>query len=288
MFKRYAATALSKTDDVWDLITGKEQYNKALPIAVVLTMSATVSEMDAGAVISNMDVNGKFALQSLMLQPKVAFENPEVTYSVPAYQTACGSCDIMSHILDLEYFNNQGSMDMLKRLQEEVLKTVIKYAPIAIKEPENYEARANLMWASSWALNGFLYGGVAQPPVCHCMEHELSAYYDITHGHGLAILIPRWLQYVLDEQTAADIYRFDINCFGVDSLLLQMQGAKKAIEALSNFFFNTLGLKSHLSELGIDNKHFTAMAKSACRGGVLQAFKPLAQKDIEAIYSMCL
>ena len=119
------------------------------------------------------------------------FLDPTNTFTVSAYQTASGSADIMSHVFDVAYFSKQTGMDMLLRMQEDVLKTVVKHAPIAVTTPDDYEARANLMWASSWALNGFLYDGLAQATVCHFMEHELSAFYDITHGHGLAILTPR-------------------------------------------------------------------------------------------------
>lgn len=117
------------------------------------------------------------------------------------------------------------------------------------------------MWASSWALNGFLYDGLQQDTVCHSMEHELSAFYDITHGHGLAILTPRWLGYILDEETAPRIKRFGVNVMGVDAGLSDMDGAKAAIKAMSEFYFDTLGLKSRLSDLGIDDSKFELMAK---------------------------
>ena len=152
-------------------------------------------------------------------------------------------------------------MDMLLRMQEEVLKTVVKYAPNAFKTPDDYEARANLMWAASWALNGFLYDGVFQATVCHSMEHELSAFYDITHGHGLAILTPRWLSYILDkdEETAPRIKRFGVNVLGVDGSLSELDEAKEAIRA-----------------------------KKACGGDVLHGFTDLTPDDVEKIYRMCL
>ena len=160
---------------------------------------------------------------------------------------------------------------------------------MALNTPDDYEARANLMWASSWALNDFLYDGFFQATVCHAMEHELSAFYDITHGHGLAILTPRWLSYVLNEETASIIKRFGVNVMGVDESLSLMDGAKAAIDALSKFFFDTLGLKSRLSDLGIDDKDFAVMAKKACgQSGVLHGFTDLTPKDVEAIYRMCL
>ena len=175
------------------------------------------------------------------------------------------------------------------RFGKRVLKTVVKYAPVAVNKPDDYEARANLMWASSWALNNFLYDGFFQATVCHSMEHELSAFYDITHGHGLAILTPRWLAYVLDEETAPIIQRFGVNVMGLDGSLPAMEGAKAAIKALETFFFEILGLKSHLSDLGIDDKNFVLMAKKACGpNGVLHGFTDLTPADVEKIYRMCL
>ncbi|MCX7714224.1 MAG: iron-containing alcohol dehydrogenase [Clostridia bacterium] len=274
--------------DSWDLVTHKVPVTKALPIVTILTLSATGSEMDSGAVISNIDTNEKLGLLHPLLQPKVSFLDPANTYSVNAFQTACGSVDILSHIFDCYYFTASKKMDMADRIMEEVIKTVIKYAPIAIKEPENYEARANLMWASSWALNDFLTTGVSQVPVCHAMEHELSAFYDITHGLGLAIITPRWMKYVLDETTAPQFKKFGVNIFGVDESLPDMQGAERAIECLSDFLFNTLGLQSTLTEIGIDDKNFKIMAKKACWGSVLPSLKPLGAQDIEEIFKMCL
>lgn len=287
--KGIAAAAKYDGDDVWDLVTRKASVTETLPIITVLTIAATGSEMDGGCVISNTDTNEKCGYFAPDNHPDVSFLDPTNTFSVSAYQTASGSVDIMSHIFDVAYFSKQSCMDMLTRLQEEVLKTVVKFAPVAINIPDDYEARANLMWASSLALNDFLYEGFNQATVCHAMEHELSAFYDITHGHGLAILTPRWLTYVLDEETAPIIKRFGINVMGVDESLSLMDGAKATIEALSTFFFDTLGLKSRLSDLGIDDRSFAVMAKKACgQNGVLHGFTNLTPKDVEAIYRMCL
>lgn len=189
--KAIAATAKYDGDDCWDLVTHKAEVTETLPIVTILTLSATGSEMDGGCVISNVDTNEKYGYFAPHNNPRVSFLDPTNTFTVSAYQTASGSADIMSHIFDVAYFSTQDEMDMLLRMQEEVLKTVVKYAPVAIKTPDDYEARANLMWASSWALNGFLYDGLSQATICHMIEHELSAFYDITHGHGLAIVTPR-------------------------------------------------------------------------------------------------
>lgn len=282
------AAAAFYEGDSWDLVTQKAPVTKALPIFSVLTLSATGSEMDSGAVISNIDTNEKYGLLHPLFQPKVSFLDPTVTYSVNAFQTACGGADILSHIFDVSYFTNSPKMDMIDRVMEEVIKTVVKYAPVAVNEPSNYEARANLMWASSWALNGFLRTGGGQAVSCHAMEHELSAYYDITHGLGLAILTPRWMTYILDETNAPQFKKFGVQVFGVDAALSDMEGAKKAISSLSEFLFETLGLQRTLTEIGIDETHFRAMAKNACGGDVLQGYKPLTPDDVENIFRMCL
>lgn len=272
----------------WDLVTHKAPVTKALPLLTVLTLAATGSEMDAGGVISNMDTNEKYGLMHPLLQPKVSFLDPANTYSVSEFQTACGSADIMAHVFDVFYFTATEKIDMIDRVMEDVIKTVVKYAPIAVKEPENYQARANLMWASTWALNGFLTSGGFQAASCHAMEHELSAFYDITHGLGLAILMPRWMEYILDESTAPQFKKFGVNVFGVDTSLSDMEGAKRAIASLSDFLFKELGLTSTLTEIGIDDANFKTMAKKACGGDVLQGFKHLTPKDVENIFRMCL
>ena len=282
------AAAAFYAGDSWDLVTHKAPVTKALPVFTVLTLSATGSEMDTGCVISNMDTNEKYGLLHPLLLPKVSFLDPTNTFSVSAFQTAAGAADIMSHIFDVFYFTQSAKMDMVDRVMEDVLKTVVRFAPVAAGEPGNYEARANLMWASTWALNGFLQTGGGQAASCHAMEHELSAYYDITHGLGLAILTPRWLEYILDESTAPQIKQFGVRVFGADESLSAMDGAKKAIDRLSEFLFETLGLQRTLTEIGIDDKHFKAMAKNACGGDVMYGFKPLTPEDVENIYRMCL
>ena len=287
--KAIAATAKYEGDDCWDLISGKAAVGENLPLVTVLTLAATGSEMDIGGVISNLELNEKQPIFGPTLRPNVSFLDPANTFTVSPYQTASGSADIMSHIFDVAYFSKQDQMDMLTRVQEEVLRTVVKYAPIAVRQPDDYEARANLMWASSWALNGFLFDGLEQDAVCHRMEHELSAFYDITHGHGLAILTPRWLTCILDEETAPRIRRFGVRVLNVDPALPLMEGAKASIAALETFFFDALGLDRRLSDLGIDETNFKLMAKKACGPeGKMEGFTVLTPEDVETIYRMCL
>ncbi|WP_027129013.1 iron-containing alcohol dehydrogenase [Fusobacterium perfoetens] len=273
--------------DPWDLVIGKAKIEKALPLVSILTLSATGSEMDIFGVISNMDSNDKVGFASKEVLPKVSFLDPKNTFTVSPYQTACGSVDILSHIIET-YFNQEESMYMLDTFMEGMMKTVIKYAPIAMKDPKNEEARANLMWTSSWAINGFVSACQTCTWTCHPIEHQLSAYYDITHGLGLGILTPRWMKYILDETNVERFYNFGVNVFGIDKNLESMEVANKSIEMLEKFLFEELGLKKHLSDLGIDETHFEIMAKKACNDGILKGFKPLNQKDIENIYKMCL
>lgn len=273
--------------DPWKFLSEKAPLKDALPIVTILTLSATGSEMDSGGVISNLETQDKIGRMAAPMLPKASFLDPTNTYTVSSYQTACGAVDMMSHIIE-EYFNMEQDLYMLDCFMEGMMKTIIKYAPIAIKDPENYEARANLMWTSSWAINGFVRGGKRHAWSCHPMEHELSAFYDITHGLGLAILTPRWLEYCLDETTVSKYYQFGTNVFGIEPSLDQITVAKKSIEMLSDFFFNTLKLQSTFTELGIEKNNFSIMAKKACSGKAIRGFKVLEQKDIERIFEMCL
>ncbi|TQI69102.1 iron-containing alcohol dehydrogenase [Clostridium sp. KNHs216] len=284
---KYMAAGACVDFDPWKFLSEWAPIEKALPVVTILTLAATGSEMDCGGVISNPETHDKIGRLAPPVLPKVSFLDPTNTYTVSAYQTACGAADMMSHIIEV-YFNMNQDLQMLDGIMETLMKTIIKYAPIAMKQPDDYEARANLMWTSSWAINGFVNGGKRQAWSCHPMEHELSAIYDITHGLGLAILTPRWMEYTLDETTVSKFYQFGVNVFGIDASLPQMDVAKKSIALLSDFFFNTLGLKSSFREIGIDDKNFAVMAKKACGDSTLSGFQPLNQNDIENIFKMCL
>jgi len=285
---KYIGAAAYYDGDAWDILLKKTPVDKCLPIFTVLTLAATGSEMDAGGVISNPETNDKIGLIFPVMQPKVSFLDPTVTYTVNKFHTACGAVDILSHVIEV-YFNMDQDLYMLDYVMEGLMKTVIKFTPVALAEPENYEARANLMWASSWAINGFINGGKRQAWSCHPIEHELSAFYDITHGLGLAILTPRWLEYTLHENTVSKFYQFGVNVFGIDGSLPQLEVAKRSIDLLKKFFFETLGLQSTLTGIGIDDRNFEIMAKKAAKLGVTKwAFQPLAAEDIEKILKMCL
>lgn len=285
---KFMAAGACVDHDAWEFFgAGAKPIERALPIVTILTLSATGSEMDAGGVISNPETQDKLGRLAPTLLPKVSFLDPTLTYSVSAYQTACGAADIMSHIMEV-YFNMNEDLFMLDKFMEGMLKTVVKYAPRAIAEPENYEARANLMWCSSWAINGFINGGRKKAWSCHPMEHELSAVYDITHGLGLAILTPRWMEYCLDESNVDRYVSFGVNVFDIDRSLSKMDIARESIRRLSEFFFDTLGLKRTFTEVGIGCECFESMARKACRYGDIRGFKTLTPEDVERIYEMCL
>lgn len=274
--------------DIWDFLTKKAEIQKALPIITILTLSATGSEMNTNSIISNIETNEKKGVKSALTLPKVSFLDPTVTYSVNKYQTACGSCDILSHILET-YFSRNNGLYMLDTVMEGLMKTVIKYSKIAYNEPENYEARANLMWASSWAINGFARMD-RQPNiwVCHLLEHQLSAFYDITHGLGLAILTPRYLRYMLNENTVDRYYNFGVNVWNIDAKLPKMEVAEKSIQCLENLFYEDLELTNNLSSLNINDKHFQEMANRICSNGIVEGFMDMDKEDIVKIFKDCL
>ena len=288
---KFIAAGACVDHDPWDFLDpakrGTVSVDKALPIIDILTLAATGSEMDSGGVISNPETQDKYGALYPLLLPKVSFLDPTNTFSVSPYQTACGAADMMSHILEV-YFNMDQDMYMLDCFMEGLMKTIIRYAPIAMREPDNYEARANLMWTSSWAINGFVDGGKRLAWSCHPIEHELSAIYDITHGLGLAILTPRWMQYCLDETNVSKYVQLGTNVFGINPDQEPMAIARQTIDAMSDFLFGTLGLKRTLPEVGIDETHFAVMARKSVGGDVLHGFKPLRQHDVEQIFRMCM
>lgn len=274
--------------DIWNLVTNKAEITKALPLITIVTLAATGSEMNGTAVISNLETNEKKGIKSPLYVPKVSFLDPTLTYTVNKYHTACGSADILSHILET-YFSRNSGLYMLDTVMEGLMKTVIKYAKIAYNEPENYEARANLMWASSWAINGFCR--IDRQPnlwVCHSLEHQLSAFYDITHGLGLAILTPRYLKHILNENNIDRYYHFGVNVCGIDSNLSKLEVAEKSIEYLENFLYKDLELTNNLSDLNIDNSHFNEMANRICSNGTVKGFVDIQKNDVIKILNDCL
>ena len=272
--------------DPWDFFIGKGKITNALPLASILTLAATGSEMNRGGVISNLETNQKLATGHPALLPKFSILDPTYTYTVPKNQTAAGVVDIMSHIFEV-YFTPTKTAFLQNRMAEALLKTVFYYGPIAFNEPENYEARANLMWASSLAINGLLSYGKDTNWSVHDMEHELSAFYDITHGVGLGILTPVWMEYILDDDTVDDIANYGINVWNLDADKDKYKTAKEAINKTRDFI-KSLGIPMTLREVGIEEEKLEVMAKQCAGEGPVGNYPPLTSKDILEIYKRAL
>ena len=271
--------------DVWDLVDDSSKIRAALPVYTVLTLSATGSEMNKNAVLSDMTRNVKASMSSDLLKPRMSICDPTYTYSVPKSQTAAGTVDMISHAFE-NYFSPVRDAFMGYRLGEAVLRTCFRYGPVAMEEPDNYEARANLMWASTNAISGTTKFGTDVGWSCHPMEHELSAYYDITHGVGLAILTPRWMKHVLSPETAWKFGEYGREVWGLTGDDDMAVGAA-AIEKTAEFFYDVLGLPRTLREVGIGEEKLELMAEN-CAPGLARAFVPLTKEDVLAIFRDCL
>ncbi|SPT70361.1 iron-containing alcohol dehydrogenase [Anaerobiospirillum thomasii] len=283
-----AIAAGAKYDgDPWDLVLDNSLVKDALPLCTILTLSATGSEFDWGAVISNLETNEKLALISDHLFPAASILDPSYTYSVSAYQTAAGGCDIMSHIFE-QYFV-LGSSIVNDGLCESIVRSVMINTKKALEKPDDEQARSELMWASSLACNGICsLGNTPSPWVCHAIEHELSGYYDITHGIGLAILTPRFMRYSLNDSTVKRFANFAVRVMDVTPNDDLYSVANEGIDRLFAFY-EEIGVPMHLKDVGIDDKHFEAMAEHAIKFAPLDmAIRPLDKDDVVAILKDCL
>ncbi len=270
----------------WDLVIDRSKVKKALPIAVVLTISATGSEMNSGAVITNEITQEKLEINTPLLYPRISICDPTYLYTLPEKQTAAGAVDTLSHVME-QYFQPNDGAFITDVLSEGVMKTVVKYASVALCEPENYEARSNLMWASTVGLNHLLTVGKGGAWSVHPIEHVVSAYYDLTHGAGLAILTPAWMRYVLSESTKKRFARFAREVFAInepDDFMAAEMGIAKVED-----FFASLKMPSKLSQVGIDDSQFDKMAEEAVRtsGISAQAYVKLDKNDVLNILKMC-
>lgn len=282
---KVVAAGAAYDGDAWDLVVNPKKITRVLPIATILTLAATGSEMDVFAVISNMETNDKIGTAHEKLRPVASIMDPRFTYSVSRYQTAAGTADILSHLFE-GYFGTEDSAYLQNRCAEGVIKTVLHYGVIACEHPDDYDARANLMWSSSWAINGFLEAGKIHGWTVHPLEHQLSAYYDITHGVGLAILTPHWMRYILNENTVGKFAEYGRNVWNLDERLPELEIANAAIEA-TELYFEKLGIPKTLTELGIDETYFEEMAAKA-HAGLSHPYVDLTKEDIVEIYRRAL
>jgi len=276
------AIALGAVDDgdVWDFYGGLREATAALPVGVVLTIPAAGSESSTGSVITNEETADKRAYDNELLRPRFALMNPELTYSLPAYQTACGASDIMAHIME-RYFTRVQHVDLTDRLCEATLKTVIRNTPIVLETPEDYDARAEIMWAGSIAHNGLLGTGRIGDWASHMIEHELSAINDVAHGAGLAIIFPAWMRYVY-KQDVSRFAQFAVRVWNIEMDFFDPEKTALAgIEAIKTFY-KSIGLPTSLSEIGITPAHYERIATNCRRreGDTVGAFVPLRTDDI--------
>ncbi|URZ08410.1 NADH-dependent butanol dehydrogenase BdhB [Clostridium felsineum] len=275
--------------DPWDIVLDGSKIKKVLPIASILTLAATGSEMDSWAVINNMETNEKLIAAHPDMAPTFSILDPTYTFTVPKNQTAAGTADIMSHVFEV-YFSNTKTAYLQDRMAEAVLRTCIKYGKIALEHPSDYEARANLMWASSLAINGLLTYGKDTNWSVHLMEHELSAFYDITHGVGLAILTPNWMEYILNNDTVYKFVEYGVNVWGIDKEKNHYDIAHEAIEKTRDYFVNALGIPARLKEVGIGEDKLDIMAKESVKltGGTVGNLRPVNANEILEIFKKSL
>ena len=269
--------------DFWDFYGTGKTVEKALPIGTVLTIAAAGSEGSGASVVTKEDGWLKRDVSSDLLRPKFSILNPELTCSLPAFQTACGAADIMAHVFE-RYFTNTREVEITDRLCEAVLITMIKETPRVIADPGNYEARANIMWAGTVAHNDIVGVGRSQDWNSHAIEHELSALYDCAHGAGLAVIMPAWMEFVYKH----DIMRFAqaaVRIWGCEMNFINPE--LTALEGIQCFrsFLSYIGLPINFEELGAKEEDIPKLVdKLGIGNGRTGGFVQLSSNDIIEIY----
>ena len=272
--------------DFWDIVTRKASATGALPLGTVLTIAATGSEMNSGSVITNWETKEKLGWGSPFSFPKFSILDPAHTTSLPENQTVYGMVDIMSHVFE-QYFHHTSNTPLQDGFCETILRTVIDTAPRLLRDLDDLEDRATILYSGTMALNGVLSMGVRGDWATHNLEHAVSAVHDIPHGGGLAILFPNWMTYTLDANVAR-FKQFAQNVFDIDAVdKSDSQVAEEGIAALREFFAS-IGAPSRLSDYDIDDSTIELMADKAMIYGDFGNFKKLTREDVVNIYRMSL
>ena len=272
--------------DVWDFYDKTAIPVKTLPTGVVLTIAAAGSETSKSSVITKEDGWYKKGLNEEITRPEFAIMNPELTYTLPAYQTSCGVADILAHILE-RYFTTTQEVDLTDRMCEGLMRTVIRTAPLALKDPLDYGIRAEIMWAGSIAHNDLLSTGRVGDWASHMIEHELSALFDVAHGAGLAVVFPAWMKYVYMH----DINRFIKFAYRVFDVEIDLDYPKRTvlegINRLKNFFID-IGLPVSLEELGIPREKINEMASKCTNDdtSTVGSFVKLGKQDVKKVFEL--
>lgn len=273
--------------DFWDFYSGKTAVDHALPLGVILTIPAAGSEGSGNSVITRIEDLRKLSIRTeTILRPRFACLNPELTFTLPPYQTASGIADMMVHIME-RYFTQTEGVEVTDRLCEGLLKAIIAEAPKVMTEPENYDARANIMWSGTLAHNGICGCGRREDWASHFIEHELSALYDVTHGAGLAVITPAWMNYV-SKSRPAKVAQFARRVFDIiaDD---DAEAAKLGVEKLRSFF-HSIGLPVTLRKLGIANPDIPTLVRKLHenKGPKIGGYVTLTATDTEAIFREAL
>ena len=272
--------------DFWDFYIGKAKVTKALKVAVVLTIPAAGSEGSGNTVITKLDGLQKLSLRVLeVLCPVFSIMNPELTYTLPPFQTACGVADMMAHIME-RYFTNTQEVEIGDRLCEGTLMAIVDEAPKVMKNPEDYGARANLMWSGMIAHNGTCGVGCEEDWASHFLEHEISAIYGVTHGAGLSVIFPAWMTWMV-EHNVDKIAQYAVRVWGVSESEDKKAVALEGIHRLKSFFVS-LGLPVTFKALGIENPDIDRLADSLHRnkGEFVGNYVKLTKQDSKEIYRL--
>ncbi len=274
--------------DFWDFYCGRKIVEKALPVGVVLTIPAAGSEGSGNSVITKLDGLVKLSLRTeSALRPRFAVMNPELTFTLPPYQTACGITDMMAHIFE-RYFSTTPACEVTDSLAEGLLRTIMQQGKIAYDQPQNYDARANVMWAGTLAHNGLCGTGRREDWSSHFMEHEISAIYGVAHGAGLAVVIPAWMTFVA-HRDPSKVAQFATKVMGVAPGADQLATALEGIARLRTFFAS-IGMPATFADLGIDNPDLPRMVSMLHlhKGNPIGGYQPLNADDTLAIYKAML
>ena len=279
------ALGAANEGDVWDFFQRKKTADKALPVATIVTIPAAGSESSISSVITNEQGPWKRSVNFECLRPVFSILNPELTYSLPPYQTACGIADMLAHIME-RYFTREPHVELTDELCEGDMRAVIRNARAIFSGGEkNYGPRAEIMWAGALAHNNLLSTGRIGDWASHAIEHELSALFDIAHGAGLSIVFPAWIRYNIKEDTPR-LARFADRVWGVDGAFYDYEQA--ALEGVMRMehFFRSIGLPVRFADAKLDPGKIPEMAKRAVTFGPLGNYRKLDEKDVEAIYRL--
>lgn len=270
--------------DVWDFYEYIAEPQKMLDVGVVLTIPAAGSESSSSSVVSNEEKQLKRGLSNEIMRPRFAFMNPELTFTLPPYQTACGAADIMAHIME-RYFTNTKNVEFTDRLCEAGLKTIINNVPQVLENPNDYDARAEVMWTGCVAHNDLFNTGREGDWGSHSIEHEISALFDVAHGAGLAVIFPAWMKYVYKHDVAR-FSQFAERVWGLE--MDHFNPEKTALAGIyrTEAFFRSIGLPVRLSEMDVPVESIPEMAKKCTGTGTTGNFIKLNTAAVTEIFNL--